>query len=255
MHWLLDSDLFTSGNRFAHAARAAGHGVTRWEDARWHNGAFRELPAPTLFRGSLQDADRLAQDGPFSPGAWCNTPAFRCQAWYPAAARWLVHPHWTLTTVAQLVDTPPATADQVFVRPDSPLKPFSGRVIATHRITPAHLDHGYYYDDLHLPIIVAPVQMLGHEWRFVACDRTIVAGSAYHPERRQPGGPVHQGPAWDLAAEVARRLTPPDPLYIIDIVETPDGLKLLELNPFSGADLYDCPPEPIVAAVARVLDR
>ncbi len=35
----------------------------------------------------------------------------------------------------------------VFVRPDSPLEPFSGRVLERGRISLQALDHGFYYDD------------------------------------------------------------------------------------------------------------
>jgi len=42
-------------------------------------------------------------------------------------------------------------------------------------------------------------------------------------------------PAWSHAAELSRRLAPPDPAYVLDVCETDRGLRLLELNPFSGA--------------------
>ena len=36
---------------------------------------------------------------------------------------------------------------RIFVRPDSPLKPFSGRVLDRDSISLAALDHGFYFDD------------------------------------------------------------------------------------------------------------
>lgn len=254
MHWLLEPDLFAGSADLAAAARTRGHRVTWWDDAWWDRPRLPTLHGPTLFRGCLDTAHRLATADRPVPGAWCHTPAFRCSQWYPHVQDRLVHRQWTRTTVRALVAAPPTDAEQVFVRPDSPLKPFSGRVVSTWGLTAAHLDHGFYYDDLDLSVIVAPVQELGAEWRFVVCDGVVVAGSAYDPARHRPAGAVSSGPAHQLAAEVARALPAPDPGYILDIVETATGLRVLELNPFSGADLYDCPVEPVIDAVSAILE-
>jgi hypothetical protein len=58
--------------------------------------------------------------------------------------------------------------------------------------------------------------------------------------------------AWAFASEVAPRLPGLDPLVVVDVCETPDGLRLLELKPFSGADLYACDRTAVVDAVHRV---
>ncbi len=48
-----------------------------------------------------------------------------------------------------------------------PLKPFSGRVVDVVSLTLAKLDHGFHYDDDTIPVVVAPIQTIGNEWRFV----------------------------------------------------------------------------------------
>ena len=40
---------------------------------------------------------------------------------------------------------------------------------------------------------------------------------------------------------------------MLDVCEAEGGLALLELNPFSGADLYACDPGAVVDAVAAAL--
>jgi len=42
-------------------------------------------------------------------------------------------------------------------------------------------------------------------------------------------------------------------VFVLDVCRTPDGLKLLELNPFSGADLYSCDRHAVMAAVHAVV--
>ncbi|MEM7385179.1 MAG: hypothetical protein AAF514_09570 [Verrucomicrobiota bacterium] len=66
----------------------------------------------------------------------------------------------------------------LFLRPDSPLKPFSGRVVEVKDISLEKLDHGFYYEDETLPVVAAPVRQVGNEWRFVVASQRVVAGSA-----------------------------------------------------------------------------
>jgi hypothetical protein len=50
------------------------------------------------------------------------------------------------TTVRAFVAEPEnffPRSERLFVRPDSPLKPFSGRVVERTRLSPESLDHGY----------------------------------------------------------------------------------------------------------------
>ncbi len=58
---------------------------------------------------------------------------------------------------------------------------------------------------------------------------------------------------WRFAAHIAAALEPPEPVYVLDVCECDGELHLLELNPFSGADLYDCDLDTIVRAVAHAV--
>ena len=139
------------------------------------------------------------------------------------------------------------------MRPDSPLKPFSGRVCQLEGISLGALDHGFYYDDPNLPVVVAPVRAIGEEWRFVVANGRVVAGSGYEASRRaqvQPGAER----AAARAQEIADVLEAPEAVYVLDLADCDGELRLLELNPFSGADLYGCDPDAVVAAVSGVAE-
>ncbi|WP_343076481.1 ATP-grasp domain-containing protein [Jiangella mangrovi] len=165
-------------------------------------------------------------------------------------------PRYTLTTVGDLVETGPPSefGQRVFVRPDSALKPFSGRVLERDQITLRALDHGFFYDDDSLPVVVAPEITIGHEWRFVVVGATVVAGSDYTSLSRTAGAALSpEHPAWGYAADLASKVEPPDPVFVLDVCETDAGLRLLEFNPFGGADLYGCDRAAIVGAVHALL--
>lgn len=259
MRWILELDIFGEDHPLRHAAMRAGHEVVRWDDAAWLDPSAlpSQSDGPTLFHGSLGNAHRIAKLGRWRPGAYCTTAAFKCSAYYPVLKRWLLNQDVTFTTVRDLIETANAETYEgtfsVFVRPDSPLKPFSGRVVQMKGLTPAHLDHGFYYDDLDLPIVVSPPQTgLGQEWRFVVAPHKIVASSAYVPEGRAGVEGDAPSEAYDVARQIVDSSDPPDLVYVVDLVETPDGFKLLEVNPFSGASLYRCDPDVIVEQVAAV---
>ena len=183
-----------------------------------------------------------------------------CSVWYPRADKWLLHRRYEILPASQLVAEPGRAFDRVgahdeaFVRPDSPLKPFAGRVLARDAVSLAALDHGFYYDDEHLPVVVAPLRSVGQEWRFVVVDREVVAGSGYLAEGRRAVAQAPDSEAWRFAAQVASEMEQPEPVYVLDVCETPEGLSLLELNPFSGADLYACDLGAVAQAIGQFIE-
>ena len=261
MLWILEHNVFlAAGHPLTSAVARAGHRAIAWDDDRV---SFQKLPPeteePTMFHGSLEIADKIAKLKRWRPGAYCNTAGFMCSAWYPRLDLWLLNLTHVFTTVRKFVESPETIqahfgGSEVFVRPDSPLKPFSGRVVSLKDVTPAHLDLGFYYDDLDLPIVVAPPQPgLGMEWRFVVAKGETVASSAYVAEGRTAQEGDAPADAVRLANEIAGSFDAPDPVYMLDVIETPNGVRLLEINPFSGADLYRLDPGTVVDAVTRGL--
>jgi hypothetical protein len=261
MRWLIEPGVFGPdyGARMTAAVEAAGAAVLRWDDAWWTRG----LPAiddAVIFHGSLGNAAAIVARCPgWKPGAYCAVEAFRCSTWYPRAERWLLQRRHVILPASALVANPRAAldrlgVDEVFVRPDSPLKPFSGRVLPADGITLQALDHGFYYDDADLPVVVAPTQPVGPEWRFVVVDRQIVAGSAYVAAGRAARAAAVPESVRAYAAEIAAELAPPEPVYVLDVCDAADGLRLMELNPFSGADLYGCDLHAVVEAVGRLVE-
>jgi hypothetical protein len=256
--WLLEREVFADEDRgLAMAAEAAGDRVVSWRDDWWLDGRWPNLGTePVVFHGSLGNADRVHRERSWLPGAYCSTDNFACSSWWPEVAAELVADRYVFSTVSALATAgPPAElGDRVFVRPDSPLKPFSGRVLERDRITLQTLDHGFYYDDEDLPVMVMPAIEIGEEWRLIVADGRIVTGSGYLADGRQgsePIGPAH--PAWAYASSLLGRVSTPDRIFVLDVCETNAGLRLLELNPFSGADLYGSDRHAIVESVRAML--
>lgn len=169
--------------------------------------------------------------------------------------RWLLQRDAIIVPASRLVADPIAalrdlgSPERVFVRPDSPLKPFAGRVVATKGITLRQLDHGFYYDDADLPVVVAHERRIDAEWRYVVVDGRVVAGSAYEAAGRVARPDDPGGPPWQRAEAIAAELPAPERVYALDLCAADGDLWLLELNPFAGADLYACDAMTEVRAV------
>ena len=143
--WVLERDVFASGDPIRPAALAAGHSVIDWSDEWWSDSVRPRLTGAILFHGSLGNADRIPRELPWKPGAYCQTASFYCSAWYPAATEWLLHDRWEIHPASRFIADSDVildrlgVADSVFVRPDSPLKPFSGASFAVDRSVSPHL--------------------------------------------------------------------------------------------------------------------
>lgn len=253
--WIVEPVVFP--DRYQHfiaAIKRAGHELLIWDETT----TLESVPAPEhdvcVFHGSLGTAANIRKAARWSPGAYCNIDGFHCSAWYPTAREYLLASQWGRATVQSLVDDPLGVAGdlacdgRLFVRPDSPLKPFSGRVCTLSNLSLADLDFGFYYDDPSLPIVFSPVTDVVAEWRFVIAGGRIAAVSGYEADGRSA---VANG---DIPTAVARRIAtdfdPPDSVYVMDLCLSEDEVKLVEINPFSGADLYACDPAAIVEAVS-----
>jgi len=256
--WVLEREVFSDGDQaLADAVLEADGQVLEWKDEWWLDGRWPKLRGPVVFHGSLANADRIARELPWKPGAFCATERFACSAWWPAVADRLVASSYLVTTVSDLVEKGPPVefGDRVFVRPDSPLKPFSGRVLGHDQVSLLTLDHGFYYDDEQLPVVVAPAIEIGAEWRFVVAAGRIVTGSGYTAEGRSASESVPpEHAAWLCAADVVAELDDPEPVFIVDVAELHGEMRVLELNPFSGADLYNCNRQAVVDAVHALVN-
>lgn len=241
------------------AVVAAKCDLLTWSDEWLAEGKRPDLEGKAVvFHGSLGNASVIRSNFPWKPGAFCDTQQFQCSSWYPRAKSFLLHERCQIVPANELVATARSIADSlgatgsVFIRPDSPLKPFSGRVIRVDLLSLRSLDFGYYFDDETLPVVVAPVRSISREWRYVVVNGAVIAGSAYEAAQRTALPDSPQRESWQFAEQVAQSITAPESAYVLDICESDGRLHVLELNPFSGADLYACDRLAIVNAVSKL---
>lgn len=258
--WILEPNVF--GKKFVefeNAIKNAGHNIIYWCE-EYSNpvnvpDTLRWLQGPAVFYGSLGVAEHINSNWFFIPGTFGALDKFNCEVYYPKVLSWRFDCDYIFSTVGDICRSTDCLAElsrpkEVFIRPTSPLKQFSGRIIDTNNITLQALDYGYYYDNLDLKILIAPVQKIFCEWRIVVIDHKVITGCSYSADTRESNYNKIINEVLEFAQKIAIDIKFSS-AYILDICESEDGLKLLELNPFSGSDLYDCDYTLIVKAIGE----
>ncbi len=234
MKFIIEKNINLSNERLAAAARKAGHSVVRWEEGD-------KVPIDgSVFHGSL-NACR------FMPGVLGSPDNLAVSSWSQYTQNISLNSEIEFKTLGEL-NTIPSHWDRVFVRPNSPMKEFSGRVLDRSELIPAKLGFGLYYDDENLFVAISPAKVVLLEWRFVSVGRQIVASSGYNPTTHLGYDSIPSSEVWDVAEKAAQICK--EPTVVIDVCLTDSGeAKLVEYNLFSGSDLYNCDCDAIVKAL------
>jgi len=209
-----------------------------------------------LCYGDIDFVRQFYQRAPFIPGAWCNFRNMRCSTYYAYLGKYLLNKNYTIVPLGDLsrrwdefayYHNPLYPSPQeVFIRPDSGTKPFTGYVVnpeEKHKIQT--LSETVGPETL---VVIAPKKEITKEWRFVVCDKKIIAGCQYLPTESQ----YYDTQALCLAIEISRNEWEPDRCYTIDIAESEGKMYLLEINSFSCSGFYACNIESIVRCAGEV---
>lgn len=143
--------------------------------------------------GDIDFVRQVRRTAPFIPGAWCNFDNMKCNTYYTYFGEYLLNDAYHLLPACELlrkwykfklvcsfdppfppVEKPPKA---LFVRPNSGAKPFTGFVVDRedkHKIESLVQSIG-----VETLVLVAPAKDITAEWRFVICDRKVVAGCRY----------------------------------------------------------------------------
>jgi hypothetical protein len=190
------------------------------------------------------------------PGAWCDPTNLDCTTYFAYFGKFLLNQHYAILPGVEAIRQRDWLYDvfgpegEVFARPAGCHKVFTGRCIFRDDFAAAL--GPTRYDPATLVVVAAPREV-AREWRLVVAGDRVFAASQYAETGSkcvEPGCPakVRQF-AEAILAEVRWR---PDPIFMMDIAESGEGLCLVELNGFSCSWLYQCDLSAVVATVAEL---
>ena len=265
--WLIDADMFDGyRDQLVTAIHEQGHDVKlihapsppfRWDDV---GCSYRETfpkDACVISHGDIELVTRIHQEHRWTPGAFCTVKNFACSnysCWY---GEYLLNRDYIMLPFGEIDRCKDFLFDSVgrdgriFIRPDSPLKLFTGQ-IATRDTFSADLEFmGFYEFPVSSLVLVSSPKAILNEWRFLVADGTVVAGCQYKSGDGLDYQSEYDGNAFDLAQSIAAIDYEPDAVWVMDICKTSDNsYHLLEIGGFSFSDLYACNMADVVTAVS-----
>lgn len=266
--WLIDGEMFPAyREELAACVRAQGHELRligapsppyRWDDV---DNAYRSaFPADAcvVTHGDIELVTRVARERRWTPGVFATVEHFACSHYfchfgeYLLSREYLMVPFGELRRLKEYLFDTIGSEGRMFVRPDSPLKLFTGQVVSDATFDADFEFMGFYEFPLESIVVVSAPRVIDAEWRFVIADREVVAGSQYKLAGENVVSPTFDAAARKLATEIARSEYQPDRVWVMDVCRTAEGeYRLLEIGGFSFADLYACEKAAIVEAVSR----
>ena len=272
VQWLIDGEMFDHyRDELVAAIHEQGHEVKflrapsppfRWDDVGCsYRDTFPE-DACVISHGDIELVTRIHREQRWTPGAFCTVDNFRCSSYlchfgqYWVNADYMMLPFGELSRRRTFLFAKLGQDGRVFVRPDSPLKLFTGQV-ATSDNFDAELDFmGFYEFPNESMVVVSSPKTIVQEWRFVVAAGKVVTGCLYQTGSEQTYEPLFDSSAFELASEIASLGYEPDPVWVMDICKTSEGAyRMLEIGGFSFSDLYACNKFEVVAAVSDVAKR
>lgn len=192
----------------------------------------------------------------WAPGGWCAPDNLDCAAYYPHFAPFLLNARCEITTGVNAIREKEhlfrtfGRDGRVFARPTSAHKLFVGRLIAEDDFETALAPTRY---DPETKVLIAPPRELGREWRMVVAGDEVIAASRYAERGTRSVSAACPDAVLAFARDVLGAVEwGPDELFVLDVGEAEDGLRLVELNSFSCSWLYACDPARVVEVASRL---
>lgn len=264
--WLLEEDIFDEGNpeRMRELIAAAGM-EARTVRCLPFGGGVRGTGdvapgRPVIAYGSLNLARFIRDRTDWRPGVWCDFERLSCRSYYARYGRFLLQREYAFLPLAEVrrrrewLYSAFGRDGHVFIRPDDNAKSFSGGPVHADLFDKWYAAVTRYDPDPALLTVVSRPESLRAEYRLVIADGEPIAASAYKGReavRFIPGAPAE---VWAFAAEAAK-VWAPHPMFVMDVAETDDGPRLVEIGSVNGAGLYACDLAAVVAKATEVAVR
>ncbi len=267
--WLIDADLFDHyRDQLIAEIEKQGHEVHlvsdpkpgyRWEDEGCsYRDAFPKDMC-VVSHGDIELVTRVAREARWRPGAFGTVENFACSSYFTHLGEHLLNsdyimlPFGELRRCSDFLFSTLGRDETIFVRPDSPLKLFTGQTVSLATFEADYELMSFYEFPIESLVVVSSPKTIVGEWRFVVADQKVIAGSEYRRGETYDPQPADDLAAYELAVAIAQADYQPDPVWVVDICKTDTGsYHLLEIGGFSFADLYSCDKEAVVREVSHV---
>lgn len=210
-----------------------------------------DLPFPFVFYGYSTLIQNVFRSDKWRPGIFFDPELFRPTIYRQRYGALYLNEDMDTGTVGELDAKLFAPEIELFIKPDDDLKGFTGQVMAFGAFRAWF--HGFQETQSDLltensRVVWSMPRAISAEWRLFLVDQRVVAASQYAPE--QAAGSFAPPEVREFA-EKAAAIWSPSAVFVMDIALVPSGLKIIELNCFSGSGFYYADVPKIVRSVSR----
>lgn len=266
VNWILEEGVFGhSLTPLVTEIRQQGHNVKIIDYTRGLTDyqRFFSQTECAVFYGSLYIAERiLSCNESWKPEILGTIENYHCTAYYPHLKPWLLNAEGDILPLSELSALAAKKSNllfnlednkRLFIRPNSPLKPFAGGLYSPREI--ADLESfmkRHYLEDPNMLVVAAPAKSIAAEWRAIVAGGQILCASQY----RQFDKPYYQAGMPDLVRQVAEAAAQqqwqPDSIWVLDLCCSNNLTYVLEINFLSGSALYQCDLSLVVKEASEV---
>lgn len=200
---------------------------------------------PIMVLGSLSLA-RIAKERGWTPGSFLNGQ-FHYQHWSKAFSGHLLNENAVINTFDKIEPI----WDEFFFRPCEDTKIFNGEVTTKEKFflwREKEMNSPYGCDYANDEVMISPLKEIISEYRFFVVDGKVVTYSQYKQDNElYQSNDVPTNIV--LFAQQMVDLWQPVRAFVIDIANTSEGLKVIEINNFNSAGFYDADVVKIIDAI------
>jgi hypothetical protein len=215
-----------------------------------------EITTATIPRGSCYFVQSMSAEPEWRRDLFGSPDDFACSSYLPRFGPRLVNHAARFMSLGELCWTQPELAralggldGKLFIRPDDGFKSFEGRLVPSHSFEDWFRQIHMLQVPMNTRIVVGPSVSLHREWRIAAIEGRAIAASEYKPRWAQ-GAPDEvlrfaeeclRGADWRIRA------------CSVDVAQTDDGLRIVEVGSLLCVAWYEADPLPIVNALNTLL--
>lgn len=207
--------------------------------------------------GSLNLSKNLRKKAKWIPGIYYNASKYECVNYYAHLGKYLLNSDYIMLPFGELIRQKKFLYEHlgidraIFVRPNRGDKTFPGQVVYKEDFEKKIERFGFNQIEPEELVIASSPKPLRFEWRFVMADEEAITGSQYRKNGQVETKLHYPLAAAKFAEEVARNYDPGDKVWVVDVCQTNDEFKLMEIGCFSSAGLYCCDRRSIVREVSK----
>ena len=268
--WLFERDVFTDGNPEKMMAVARAEGIpfahVRYASVGDDDSELKPLDPvpfadddPVMVYGSMNLCRWLLRRRKWPRLGWHDFGRLRCQCYYAHWGQFLLQRTYAFMPLAELhrrhdwVFKTFGRDDTIFVRPDDNDKSFSGGPVRQAGFDDWWKLANFYEPGPDCLVVVSAPEVIRSEWRFVIGRRQVIAGSLYRQDGIEVISPEYPRDAADFAANVANSTSfDPHCLYTMDVCNTEECYRVVEIGSVCASSLYACDVEKVMRVASRI---